>query len=559
MSFMAVIDSDKHKLIWSKSIVSLAAISDHIKVTIHHDTLSILAVNNAKTTHAEITFKKSFFHEFIITFENVMSEGFHEEKNDAKKSCYSFLINSRHLSVLFKNLDASDLEYICLKINWLKNCPITMKYKLLVEIRTKKLIIKKYQTSYQPIHMSKLDVSIIYKQELLEQEKINRANPESLCHEITYLMIEQIIPKQFLDMIPSSTEDFKIDIKNGKILFSGYTRQVLKDKEYLKQPMSVTVTLNLNELLNSNLLDNPNEFAETSINFRLKDFKNFMNLVTSLNTIGSNKNHGDFNQTGDEREGYPQSNNFADDASFEIYFKSPGDPILFELQNNSHVLIQFVQITSDNPSEALPARDEPNSTATTTTFKKPKFVLPTHVAHKVQPNTRPTTPNVPSEEALRNAVSFSSRKRLAAFKPTTRNSNFNSSTRKDPESRASSQMSEQQFDFNIPSSMESHEEVVTYGRRSASPLPDIVLPATKRLKHETNVKNHYTGLVNIDEKLINEQPSNETNSAGLANQDTDYSESDLDKEAHKENHDAEFDQAYLGPTQISDKPKSLFD
>lgn len=41
-------------------------------------------------------------------------------------------------------------------------------------------------------------------------------------------MIDQVIPKQFLEMVPASAEDFKIEIKSDRVLFSGYTKQIIK-------------------------------------------------------------------------------------------------------------------------------------------------------------------------------------------------------------------------------------------------------------------------------------------------------------------------------------------
>ena len=90
-------------------------------------------------------------------------------------------------------------------------------------------------------------------------------------------MIDQVIPKQFLEMVPASAEDFKIEIKSDRVLFSGYTKQIIKDRDYLKQPMAVTVTISLEELTDTNLLLlNPNDKPISKmINFGMRDFKNF--------------------------------------------------------------------------------------------------------------------------------------------------------------------------------------------------------------------------------------------------------------------------------------------
>ena len=137
MSFVGVIDSEKNKVIWSKAILSLAAISDHIKFIVSSDSLSISAVNNARTSHAEVVFKRSFFFEYSVNFTNITAEGFDNglEENtdgvlDGSNLSYSFVINSKHLGILFKNIDAVDIDYICFKIHWSRLAPVKMMYKL---------------------------------------------------------------------------------------------------------------------------------------------------------------------------------------------------------------------------------------------------------------------------------------------------------------------------------------------------------------------------------------------------------------------------------------------
>lgn len=381
MSFVAVVDSDKHKLIWSKAIISLAAISDSIRFCVQQDSLTLLAVNSARITHGQTTFKNSFFYEYTTNFDDVMEEGYDEDAHS-----YSFLVNSRHLAVLFKNLDVSDLNYVCFKINWEKKCPTPLKYKLLIEIRTKKQIIKKYQTSYQPIVMSDTNVILRYKAELVQQqEQSSEVLLETMDDKIKYLMMSQIIPKQFLDMIPATTEDFKIEIKNGKISFSGYTRQVMKDREYLKQPMAVTITLRLDELINSNVnCTDPNDYITTSINFRLKDFKNFIAFISSFNY--------NYPKNAVELEDYIELNSPAEEAYFEIFFKGKGDPVLFELLNYPHVLVQYIQITGDD------TLDHNNNEVNEDVLKRPRFLLPVHSIQKTPAEslTQQETPPSPA-------------------------------------------------------------------------------------------------------------------------------------------------------------------
>lgn len=141
MAFEAEIGVNKHKLMWSKSIASLASIAETITFSITKDTLSLSTNNLTKTTHAEIIFKKSFFSTYSVDFKNILPEGFNEGRVDSELT-YSFLVNSRHLTTVFKGLDSNSMKYACIRINWSQEAPINLRYKLFIEMKTKKLIVK---------------------------------------------------------------------------------------------------------------------------------------------------------------------------------------------------------------------------------------------------------------------------------------------------------------------------------------------------------------------------------------------------------------------------------
>lgn len=535
MSFVGVIDSERHKIVWSKAILSLASISEHIKFVMSAESLSLSAVNNAKTSHAEIVFKKSFFYEYSVDFTEVLPEGFENNETgisgvselDNTASSYSFVINSKHLAILFKNIDTGDLEYICFRINWSRKAPEMIKYKLLIETKTKKLIIKKYQTSYQPVLKNQLNVSSMYKQELYDQQQ-KKDDMHEESNSINYIMIEQIIPKQFLDMIPSSTEDFRLEIKNEKILFSGYTKQVLKEREYLKQQMSVTVTLNLDELINTNLITEVDqEPLRKAINFRLKDFKNFMNLVTSIGMSTGTELHNDE---------YSNLNNMismSNEDYFEIFFKNPGDPILFELRNNPHVLIQYVQITCDDDDDA--GTNASNTKINPESLRKhhDRAVLPSNIIQKV-----PVGMNIDSNKTKTNIQSTKNITKpngpLKPNRPPEKNIHTNQLFVPESESQT------QAFDY---SSNYENDEVVTYGDQRS--------PAQGGLYKRQNINESTDiGMPNIDmdmmHSVIGAEDSNKSKKRKIIDEDTDYESEEKETET-------------LGPTQIAYRPKSIFD
>ncbi|EGW31509.1 uncharacterized protein SPAPADRAFT_154762 [Spathaspora passalidarum NRRL Y-27907] len=367
MTFIAIIDSKSHHLMWSKSILSLSAISEFIKFVITKNSFSISAVNNSNTSHAEIIFKSSFFNEYHVDFSGILPEGYEEGIEDIDsddQSSYSFIVNSRHLATVFRTIEPSTLLYVCFKINWRIDSSISQRYKLSIEIKTKKLIIKKYQTSYQPVLRGNMHIVQSYKKQLYDQPHDSFDGPNRINH----LVIDQLIPKQFLEMVPPSAEDFKIDIKNGKISFSGYTKQIIKDRDYLKQPMAVTVTISLEDLIDSNLITTGTDPIKKCINFRLRDFKNFLNLINFFTSSNSQKDQFDENYMT-----LPSADNF------DMFFRNAGDPILFELQNSNHVSIQYIQITSDDKATDIEAK-QVNVNIT----KRQSMSLQSHIIQRIE-------------------------------------------------------------------------------------------------------------------------------------------------------------------------------
>lgn len=319
---VVVLKDVKTRRVWCRTMCALAAVSESIKFVVSGSQLSISAINSARTSHGEIKFERDFFHDFQVDFDDVISDGYeHESVEDVLT--YSFLVSSKHMVTLFKSIDVNDLEYICLKIYWGESAMASMRYKLLVEIKTKKLVMKKYQTSYQPVKRNRLLVAEDYKEKL-----------SSKGDGITFMKLEQAIPRQFLEMIPSAVDDFKLEVRNHKVMFSGIKTAVVKERDYLKQPMAVTVILGLRDLMDTNLSPNVDESHSTSIGFRLRDFKTFMSLVSSLGPFVD--------------ESAPDVDS---EEGLSMFFQRPGDPIVFELCNIAHVNIQFVQITNALTSE----------------------------------------------------------------------------------------------------------------------------------------------------------------------------------------------------------------
>lgn len=348
MGFMGIIVDDRHKIMWSRAILSLSAVSEYIKFIISRDELSLSAVSGTRTSHGEIKFKQAFFLEYQVQLGDWVRNHINDDEH------YLFVVVSRNLSTLMKNMDASDLEYIVLRLMWPGEVLEEKENRLLIETKTRSLIIKKYQTSIQPVKKNPMKISEQYRQQLEKGDSVK------------YLVLEQHIAKLFLDMVPPIMEDFSLEFKDERIQFTGYNRQVMKDADQLRQQMSVTISLALEEVAGNHI----DTSYDKVINFRLKDFRNFVNLSTAYNTL----------QSKEEDAGNPTYlyELLASSRRFlEILFKVPGEPILFEAKPSRYVTILFVELTSDEgaPSEG-----------------KNHYVLPSHVVAS-KPTNKTTSHN----------------------------------------------------------------------------------------------------------------------------------------------------------------------
>lgn len=312
MSIVAAIDDTRNISVWCRSVISLAGILENVRFSVSQKNLMLLAVNVSKTTNGEVVFSRRFFREFTFNTDSIMFEGYNAQESDSELSTYSFIVASKHLVMLFKNLDSASLNYVCMRVDCLATTPEIRKYKLMVEVFTKKLIVKKFHMYYQPVSGDHNTIVSQYKNEY-ELGAVHHFTAETATF------------KLFLDLVPVATEDFSIEAKTSKILFDAYTRQVLKDRELLKQPMLVTILMATEELVNTNLGS-----VHACVNFRLKDVRNFINLCWSVKA--------ELDQPGDL------------DPQFDTYFKENGHPIVFEYRTPD-VTVTYIQMTAEDSSK----------------------------------------------------------------------------------------------------------------------------------------------------------------------------------------------------------------
>lgn len=270
--------------LWHKSILSLALLSDYINFIITPTQLTISSLNHARTSHGEIQFDLSFFDSFALS------------------QTHSFRLSSGQLSTIFRNVDGSvDLK--------------ASSTKLFIDINAK--IIKKYQISYDVIDISVN--SLDYRSKLADADL-----------DIKFFTIDLNIMKNFVDIVPSGTQEFNIDIKQNKISFNGYTKEIVKDNTYLRQPMLLTISLAIKELVESNIND-----VMMSLYFKMKLFKVFINLVDVIKG-----------------------------ETFDCYFKSD-EPIMFEF-HNSVVNLKFTCLSNGQGDLGIEYDTVPQPTITDT-------------------------------------------------------------------------------------------------------------------------------------------------------------------------------------------------
>ncbi|KAJ8141369.1 hypothetical protein OY671_005459 [Metschnikowia pulcherrima] len=304
MSFVAAINSIRNIATWSRACVSLAGVSDQISFTVSKKLVTMLAVSSSRTTHGEIRFEREFFQEIDFKTNDIMEDGFDGDS-------YSFVVSSKHLVMLLRNSGPHSLDYVCLRVECSANLPSIRRYKLNVEILTKNLVLKKYQIGFQPVEFTRTDIPTRYES-------------RSMDNDIYRFSIQAAIIKQFLETAHASTEDFRIELKASKIIFTAYTKQVMKDRDYLKQPMHIMISMAVEDLEDSNL-----EEVTMSLNFRLRDFRNFLSLVSGL------------------RSEFGRIDSFAlDSLTFDVLFDKAGDPILFQ-HKGTDITINFIQMTTD--------------------------------------------------------------------------------------------------------------------------------------------------------------------------------------------------------------------
>lgn len=348
MSFTAAIHGTQNLSAWTRALLALAGVSDQIRVAVSKSTVLLQAVNASRTTHGEIEFPTAFFEDYAFHTSSILPEGYHA---DGDRSSYSLLVALKHVAMLFRSLDPASVDYVCLRVDCSTATPALRRYKLHVEMLTKKLVLKKYQMNYSPVEHHQTPIPQLYKHD----------------DSVRFFRIDTSVFKLFLDMVPVATEDFSITVKPHKINFGAYTRQIVKDRELLKQPMLIVILMDTGELCESNMAG-----VEDTVNFRLKDFRIFVNLALAMKDDDS-------------------------DSCIDAYFRRSGDPIL--LEHTSHAKVQFIHITTADSADSADATEPERA-------PKDQYVLSGHVVKKVENAAASVGPSFTKQSSVPPADDF---------------------------------------------------------------------------------------------------------------------------------------------------------
>lgn len=450
--FEAEIETADAKNLWTRSIYSLSTLSDTTKITIrqplntinqntegnqNQDTdendngiaeLQLTAVNFTKTSSLNCAFDKSFFKTFKIDGE-LPNDAIKDDDNKAK--CFSFLVNSKNLTVLFKDCgeDSKKFKFIVIDeegnntdddshendTNKVKKSRFMNKF--FVELDTNTGLTKKYTLNFiKAKEAFDYKINSVHNHILLRQDANDRKLIENSVvlpniNRIHSLTISTDILRNFLSIFPSQLEDFRLEIYPNlrRILFHGYNRQQLLTQKstsrysnnnrnystassFESQPMTLSSQLSLNDLVTENFYSTSNEEEDKKfkyqVSFRLRDFKIFVSLIGPT-----------YSEFGISEDKHLRMNhqilalNSEDENNCDIIFSSSGAPIIFEKKyymtmdgqvesqfsngNGNSLASRITLVTMSDPeTDSIIIKDSDKSaTASTIHAENPKKVL----------------------------------------------------------------------------------------------------------------------------------------------------------------------------------------
>lgn len=376
MSFTASITNHENQNIWFRTVNVLSSLHEDIKFTITSNELIAWCMNATDTSLCQVRFDRTFFDDYEFKAnEIIFGERGLQVVNDIKGDyhrLYSFQTNGRHLSMISKKPDSDVIKKISIKINNTSTCPEALANRLLVFVDMESLITKEYSPQFQPIKYDPIIINLKYKKKFLDvfstaptpdepldpklvdvfvntERQISNAlfnlNVDSgvkdkgkltAADEINYLCCHQALLRNFIENCNTNvTEELKLEININRLIITAFTKAIYgKNNDLLRNAISMSNTISTQSLEHYCLFTTYDEEENTSrkrknstkcILFKLKDFKNFINITVSAKSNTSNN------------------------ENMNIWFCHPGDPILMELTKPG-VKLELVQVTDGNQS-----------------------------------------------------------------------------------------------------------------------------------------------------------------------------------------------------------------
>ncbi|SCU88093.1 LAMI_0D08746g1_1 [Lachancea mirantina] len=373
MSFKATISKTENQFIWRRTIQTLATLHEDIKFTITPRELIIGSINGTDTSMSQACFRLGFFDAYEFHPEDIVfgEEGQQRFEDQSKNShrMYSFKVNGKHLSILFRKPDNDDTKLISLAINNTALCPEALTNRLQISIQTENLILKQYAPNINPIKHDPIVISLRYKKRFLDvygtstETQEQQLDPRLLQvfqgiaselsqsyfnsdifntvrseenltpeDEINYLCCDSAIFKNFIDSCSSNlTEEVRLEISVQKLCLTAFTRGIYgRNSDVLRTAMRATNTVSTSDLehyciFTTNDSDGGNKSSAKGVNFKLKDFRRFANLTSAWKF----------------------------ESNVHVWFCRPGDPIFFEIDRDD-VRLELVLVTDNDISITNP-------------------------------------------------------------------------------------------------------------------------------------------------------------------------------------------------------------
>ena len=314
--FLTTLDSASSKSLWTRSIYALSTASDVIKITLrqannivvgdprpNYSELLLTAINITKTSSLNCSFRSNFFSTFKIDG-YLPDEAITGDCNIAR--CFSILVNSKTLNVLFKDCGENSETFKLLLIHEDSNSKKDRIFsnKLFIELETKTGMTKRYSVNFrigkesfdlrvEHIYLEMLrDQSLSDDVQKLEKERTteNPSESDNAIPRVHKIVLETSILRNFIAMFSNALEDFKIEIYSNarKMQFHGFNRQKAlsartKITPLSNQPMSLSIQMSLNDLIYDNIPSTEGAGSKIKekfqVSFRLRYMRTFIQLI----------------------------------------------------------------------------------------------------------------------------------------------------------------------------------------------------------------------------------------------------------------------------------------